>query len=178
MTGPTSVTVDPSGKFAYAANTNGTISAYTIDQITGALTDLGTPVSAGTYPTSVTVDPSGKFAYAADTIGGTIYSYTIDSTTGTLTALGTAVSAGTYPTSVTVDQSGQFVYVANMGDNTISAYTIINYGTLTELGNGPFQPVRILLPSSRFSWISRICLRDKFERSTISAYTMIRPPGH
>ena len=38
VTGPTSVTVDPSGKFAYAANTNGTVSAYTIDQTTGALT--------------------------------------------------------------------------------------------------------------------------------------------
>ena len=137
VTGPTSVTVDPSSKYVYAANTNGTVSAYNIDQITGALTDLGTPVSAGTYPTSVTVDPSGKFAYAADTISGTIYSYTIDQTTGALGA-GTAVPAGKYPTSVKVDKSGQFVYVANVGDNTISAYTIKGDGTLLELADSPF----------------------------------------
>lgn len=137
VTGPTSVTVDPSGKYAYAANTSGTISAYNIDQITGALIDLGTPVSAGTYPTSVTVDPSGKFAYAADTIGGTIYSYTIDQTTGVLSE-GMTVLAGKYPASVKVDKSGQFVYVPNMGDNTISAYTVQSNGTLLELADSPF----------------------------------------
>jgi 6-phosphogluconolactonase len=168
VTGPTSVTVDPSGKFAYAANTNGTISAYIIDQITGALTDLGTPVSAGTYPTSVTVDPSGKFAYAADTIGSTIYSYAIE-TTGALGAR-TAVSAGTYPTSVTVDQSGH-VYVANMGDNTISVYTIQSNGTLVELANSPFSsgtsPASIItvnLSVGEFAYVANM------NTGTISAY--------
>jgi 3-carboxy-cis,cis-muconate lactonizing enzyme. len=43
-TNPSSVTVDPSGKFAYAANVgDNTISVYTIDQTTGALT-AGTAV--------------------------------------------------------------------------------------------------------------------------------------
>ena len=138
VTGPTSVTVDPFGKYVYAANTNGTISAYAIDPTYGTLTILETIfMNTGAYPTSVTVDPSGKFAYAADTVGDTIYAYTIG-TAGTLSFLGT-VLAGTYPSSVTVDQSGQFVYVANMGDNTISAYTIQNDGTLVELASSPFQ---------------------------------------
>jgi DNA-binding beta-propeller fold protein YncE len=134
VTGPTSVTVDPSGQFAYAANTDGTLSAYNIDSTYGTL-QLLNKVTAGTYPTSVTVDPLKRgFAYAVDTIGGIIWAYTIE-TDGTLAALGTTVSAGAYPTSVTVDQSGQFVYVANMGDNTISVYTIDpTYGTLTVSG--------------------------------------------
>jgi 6-phosphogluconolactonase (cycloisomerase 2 family) len=52
-TNPYSVTVDPSGKFAYAANFNSNnISVYTIDQTTGALT-AGTPVAAGTGPISI-----------------------------------------------------------------------------------------------------------------------------
>ena len=42
-----------------------TISVYTINQATGALT-AGTAVAAGSDPYSVTVDPSGKFAYAAN----------------------------------------------------------------------------------------------------------------
>jgi YVTN family beta-propeller protein len=92
--------VDPSGKFAYAANYgDNTISVYTIDQTTGALTAVGTAVAAGTGPTSVTVDPSGKFAYAANYGSNTISVYTIDQTTGALTA-GTAVAAGTNPYSV------------------------------------------------------------------------------
>jgi 6-phosphogluconolactonase len=38
--GPISVAVDPSGKFAYVANGGGGVSAYTIDSTTGALTQL------------------------------------------------------------------------------------------------------------------------------------------
>jgi 6-phosphogluconolactonase (cycloisomerase 2 family) len=177
VTGPTSVTVDPSSKYAYAANTNGTVSAYNIDQITGALTDLGTPVYAGTYPTSVTVDPSGKFAYAADTISGTIYSYTIDQTTGAL-GVGTAMPAGKYPTSVTVDKSGRFVYVANVGDNTISAYTIKGDGTLLELADSPFPAspgpasiITVQLSMSEFAYVANI------SANTISAYTIDQITG-
>ena len=176
VTGPTSVTVDPSGKFAYAANTNGTVSAYNIDQITGALTDLGTPVSAGTYPTSVTVGPSGKFAYATDTIGGTIYSYAIG-TTGAL-GVGMTLSAGKYPTSLTVDKSGQFVYVANTGDNTISAYTIQGNGTLLELasspfaaGSGPASIITVQLSGREFAYVANIIA------STISAYSIDQTTG-
>jgi 6-phosphogluconolactonase (cycloisomerase 2 family) len=133
VTGPTSVTVDPSGQLAYAANTDGTISAYNIDSTYGTL-QLLNKVTAGTYPISVTVDPLMRgFAYAANAVDGTIWAYTIE-TDGELKFLET-VDAGKYPTSVTVDQSGKFVYVANMGDNTILAYTIDpTYGTLTALG--------------------------------------------
>ena len=40
---PSSVAVDPSGKFAYVANADsGNVSMYTIDATTGALTLIGT----------------------------------------------------------------------------------------------------------------------------------------
>jgi hypothetical protein len=55
-TGPSSVTVDPSGRFAYVANQfpDNNISGYTIDASSGALTPLpGSPFAAGTFPTSV-----------------------------------------------------------------------------------------------------------------------------
>ncbi len=42
-TGPVSVAVDPSGKFAYVANADSNnVSMYTIDATTGALTLIGT----------------------------------------------------------------------------------------------------------------------------------------
>ena len=54
-TSPVSVTVDPSGKFAYVANYGSdNVSVYTINASTGALTAVGTPVAAGTFPLSVT----------------------------------------------------------------------------------------------------------------------------
>ena len=74
-----SVTVDPSGKFAYVASSGdvwdidfGSVVTYTINPTTGALTSTtgginGTGIN-GTpeFFNSVAVDPSGKFAYAAD----------------------------------------------------------------------------------------------------------------
>ena len=52
-TGPFSVVVDPSGKFAYVANSGSNdVSMYTINATTGALTSLGT-IAAGTGPVSV-----------------------------------------------------------------------------------------------------------------------------
>ena len=101
-TNPVSVTVDPTGKFAYVANATvpGTVSAYFINA-TGALTSASTVV-AGNYPISVTVDPSGQFAYVANLYSGTVSAYTITATTGVLTAVtGSPFAAGTNPVSVT-----------------------------------------------------------------------------
>jgi 6-phosphogluconolactonase len=65
--GPVSVTVDPSGKYAYVANwISGDVSQYTIGA-NGALTSMATPtIAAGTGPWSVTVDPSDKYVYVAN----------------------------------------------------------------------------------------------------------------
>jgi 6-phosphogluconolactonase (cycloisomerase 2 family) len=161
VTGPTSVAVDPSGKFAYATNTNGTISAYTINQTTGALT-AGTAVAAGTYPSSITVDPSGKFAYVANMGDNTISTYTIDPTYGTLTVLGTAVAAGTSPSSIiSVHLSaGEFVYVANVSDKTIWFYSInSSNGKLTYLGKvaaGTYPSSVTVDPLGRFAYAANM----------------------
>ena len=64
---PYSVSVDPSGRYAYAANwSSNNVSQYTIGS-NGALTPMSTAtVAAGTGPLSVSVDPSGRYAYAAN----------------------------------------------------------------------------------------------------------------
>ena len=54
VNGPTSVTVDSSGKFAFVAKYNTTsVATYTIDTATGALTS-GSEVASGNGPRSVT----------------------------------------------------------------------------------------------------------------------------
>ena len=57
--GPYSLTVDPSGKFAYVANNRGyTVSGYMIDSSTGALTKLpSSPFHAGKFPISIAFTP-------------------------------------------------------------------------------------------------------------------------
>lgn len=98
---PASVTVDPSGRFAYAANNGGTdVSQYAIGA-DGALMPM-TPaaVSAGASPISVAIDSSDQFAYGAG--AGTIIVLLYDlSSDGTilLPDSSRAVTAGQPPLS-------------------------------------------------------------------------------
>ena len=129
---PVSVTVDPTGQYAYVANYgDGTVSQYTIDTPSsltpGALAPMSAPtVLVGSNPISVTVAPSGSHVYVANyssgASAGTVSEYSIG-TGGALATIGT-VGTGKNPSSVTVDPSGQYAYVANLGDGTVSQYTI------------------------------------------------------
>jgi DNA-binding beta-propeller fold protein YncE len=122
-TGPVSVVVDPSGKFAYVTDSDSNaVWMYTINATTGALASIGT-IAAGTDPVSVVVDPSGKFAYVANFNSNDVSMYSIDGATGALTPMGT-VATGTYPTSIAVHPSGKFAYVTNSGSNDVSTYSI------------------------------------------------------
>ena len=105
---PSSVAVDPSGKFAYVANevsgSTGNVLGYMINPSTGALTAIaGSPFAAGFAPFSVAVDPSGRFAYVANVNSGNVSGYTIDPSTGALTAItGSPFPAGAGPVSVAI----------------------------------------------------------------------------
>ena len=110
---PASVAVDPSGRFAYVANSfafvgGNSVSGYTIDSTSGALTPIpGSPFPAGLVPESVAVDPSGRFAYVANggrfPRPGDVSAFTINSTTGTLTPIpGSPFPTGAAPVSVAV----------------------------------------------------------------------------
>ncbi len=127
-----SVTVDPTGRFAYVVNgfAAGTVSAFAIDQSTGALTPVvGSPFPAGWGPTSVTtsvtVDPTGQFAYVANCASacgafgpGNVSAYTID---GTAYVANCASACGAF------------------GPGNVSAYTIDGTtGALTPVNGSPF----------------------------------------
>jgi len=141
-TGTAFVTNDPSGRFLYALDCGadcsgsgyGNISAYTIDQTTGALTPIaGSPFSAGQWPYSLAVDPTGHFAYVANAGSGDVYAFSIDNQTGALTQIGSPLSAGTRPLSVVVDPWSQYVYTANTGSSNVSAFVINFDGTLSSV---------------------------------------------
>lgn len=131
---PDSVAVDPTGKFAYVANSGtNNISMFTINSTTRALTFVGR-VAAGIGPSSVVVHPTGKFVYVAnesnsDSLAGNVSMYTINTTTGALTSIGSPVAADFGAHAVSVDPLGKFAYVANDGifqetGGSLSTYTI------------------------------------------------------
>jgi 6-phosphogluconolactonase (cycloisomerase 2 family) len=142
---PASVAVNPSGRFAYVANSGASdnVSGYRINSETGALTAIpGSPFPGGDGPASIIVTPNGKFAYVANFFGGqnNVSGYRIDPRTGALTAIpGSPFPAGSVPFSVAVAPNGKFAYVANQGSNNVSGYAIDRKtGALTAIAGSPF----------------------------------------
>ena len=95
---PYSVTVDPTGRFAYAATGTG-VSMYTINADTGALMANGNIFTVAGR--SIAVDPTCRFVYVANNGSANVSMFTINPSTGALTSNGT-IAAGTSPTSITV----------------------------------------------------------------------------
>jgi 6-phosphogluconolactonase (cycloisomerase 2 family) len=141
--GATSVTVDPTGKFLYAAiNQGNDISGYLINSSTGALTPIsGSPFSAGSVPMTVRVDPSGRYAYVTNAYSNNISAYSINSSTGALTPIAGSpfLSGGNFPTGLAINPTGGFLFVTNSNSNTISAFSIdSSTGALTPISGSPF----------------------------------------
>ena len=130
---PISVTVHPSGKFAYVANqSTADISAYSINTTTGALSAMdadgfttGTQatIATGTLPYAVVVDPTGQFAYVANYTSGTVSAYTIDPDSGALTTVASYVADGG-PSSVAINPAGTCALVANNTSDNVISYTV------------------------------------------------------
>jgi DNA-binding beta-propeller fold protein YncE len=160
---PSSVAVDPSGKFAYVTSGRGmpptSVSMFTINTATGALTPNGT-IAAGGHATFVAVDPTGNFAYVTAESGptgstGNIFMYKINATSGILQSIGT-IPAGIEPTSIAVDPMGNFAYVSNFRSEDVSMYTInTTTGALTPIGTTTGGGGSIAIhPSGKFVYVS------------------------
>jgi DNA-binding beta-propeller fold protein YncE len=172
-----SVTVDPSGKYAYVANSaNGLFGGNSISQYTIGATGALTPMSPaavpdyplGTYlvsdPVCVTVDPSGKYAYVANQNNYTVASvsqFKIGAN-GALTFMSPdAVAGGKGPHSVAVDPSGKYAYLANADDIVVSQYTIGANGALTPMTPATValfpgtQPASVTVdPSGKYAYVA------------------------
>lgn len=145
-------------KFLYVSNLNdsaGGISAFTIDQNTGALSPIpGSPFPTGAPgsfpgPSAMEMSFNSKFLYVA--LVGTanannkIAAFAIDPTAGGLTPVpGSPFVTGSDPlqmTLVPVTSGPQgFLYTANVQDGTISAFTADdNTGVLTPISGSPYS---------------------------------------
>jgi 6-phosphogluconolactonase (cycloisomerase 2 family) len=180
-----SVAVNPSGTFAYVAKGGccaTSVSMYTINATTGALTSIGS-IAAGGIPDSVVVHPSGKFAYVGTTgdtftSAGNVSMYTIDATTGALASIGT-IAAGIGSNSVAVDPAGKFAYVTNAASNDVSMYTIdATSGALTFIGSiaAGTDPVSVAVnPAGKFAYVANWTGSDT--NGSVSMYTVDATTG-
>ncbi len=122
------------GRFAYAANAgDNTISVYSIDPATGALTAVGASVPTGTSPYAIAARPDGKYVYVVNEISNNISVYAVNATSGGLAAIpGSPFAAGMDPQALAFDPSGAYLYVANDGSDNLSAFSVnASTGALT-----------------------------------------------
>lgn len=140
---PFDVALSPSGGFLYIPNfQDATISAFTVNQTTGALTPVtGSPFAAGDAgPGAVVVSPNGKFLFCANfSIGntGSISVFSITATTGALTPITGSPFTGSGPANgIGINPAGTFLYVAANG---VDAYSINQTtGALTAVSGAPY----------------------------------------
>jgi 6-phosphogluconolactonase (cycloisomerase 2 family) len=76
---PSWLSLHPSGRYLYAANevtnfngTNGSVSAYAVDRVSGDLRFLNTISSEGGGPAYISTDADGKYVFVANYVGGSI----------------------------------------------------------------------------------------------------------
>lgn len=181
---PNGMAITPNGSFLYVANQGGgTISGYTINQATGALTAIAgsnpSPFPTGTTPVRLAIHPNGKFIYCANAGTNDISVFNINQSTGALVQNGPTIPVGANPQGIVIDPSGAFLYTANNGADTISAFTINGtLGTLTAVAGSPFNNgganganALAIDPAGKFLFVSNNTTNG------VSAYTITAGTG-
>jgi 6-phosphogluconolactonase (cycloisomerase 2 family) len=130
------------GKFLYFGSSGAEIAAFTVNSVTGALTQIAQPFVSGNVPLALSATPAGTFLYAANAADNSISAFAIDQTSGALTPIATSpIALPASPEDLKVDALGRFLFVA-MPTGTISVFTInANTGALSNrLDFGPSNP--------------------------------------
>jgi 6-phosphogluconolactonase len=128
---PSFLVAEPSGKFLYAVNevsnfqgTNGSVTAFAVNQQNGDLTLLNTVSSAGGGPAFLSLDASGKFVFVANYGTGGIAVIAINKDGSLGAVVDTKVDTGNVgPTTATNAPPGSFAF---SGHDAPHAHCIIS----------------------------------------------------
>ncbi len=150
ISNPSFLAIDPKKRFLYAANESGDfagkkgggVTAFAIDQKTGALRKLNEQHSPG-VPCHVSVHPSGKFVFAANYGGGNVVIYPVRADGGLVEASDVAQHAGTggdpkrqtgpHAHCIIPDAAGRHAFAPDLGIDKVMIYRI-------DTKNGKFVP--------------------------------------
>ena len=146
--GPNRMAIGGGGKFLYVGmsgtvKANNTVSAFSIDSTTGALTQIpGSPFTSGSDPQGLATDPSGKFLYTANSNDNTVSAFTIEGSSGTLTPVsGSPFATQAAPAALAIDPAGQFLFVGESSTRGIEVLGIAaTGGAVTTISGSTFFP--------------------------------------
>jgi 6-phosphogluconolactonase (cycloisomerase 2 family) len=177
---PAAIAIDASAAFVFVANQGSSppgtgctptpfvcvpsISVYTIDSVSGTLTEVKqqlpptcptTQVTPCPLPTTTTPNAlatTGNMLFVANAGAASVSAYTFDAS-GALTAAGTT-PAGLNPSAMQMDASAKFLFLADAGASQVAVFSIGSSGQLTAVGS-PLAtgttPVNLCVhPSGRF----------------------------
>lgn len=147
-TAPTLIAMDSDGSYLYVGNTGQqpSISVFSIDQDTGALSPVAQPPSTGNTAyiglTPINMTVSGNFLYVTGQgLQGYVLAFPLNNGVLGTPPPGTPYLAGNNPyglSAVTVS-GASFLYTANKLDNSISEFSINADGSLTPLPGSPIS---------------------------------------
>jgi 6-phosphogluconolactonase (cycloisomerase 2 family) len=141
------------GEFAYVTDAAGaTVTAYSIDATSGALSRFGSPVGTGASPAAIAGATDKQYLYVSDAVGNAVSGYAVDAGTGALAPVpGSPFATGKNPGAITVKSETwctspgpggnrcavrPIVYVANTGADSISTYAVDQAsGTLASVAS-------------------------------------------
>ena len=138
---PSFLAFTPNRRFLFAVNEleefegrpGGGISAYAVDEASGALTFLNAKPTDGEHPCYVSVDPSGKWALVANYTGGSLSVYPIgrDGRLGNASdfiqhegysAVNPGRQEAPHAHSIIFDPTGKYALVADLGKDMVLVY--------------------------------------------------------
>ena len=112
-------------EFSYVTNAaDNTISAFSVDATTGAITSAGPPVTAGVSPLAAAGTSDTKYLYVVNSGSADVSAFAVDPHSGALTAVpGIPFAAGANPKALALYYN-LYLYVANSASDNLSAYGI------------------------------------------------------
>jgi 6-phosphogluconolactonase (cycloisomerase 2 family) len=129
------VTCKDVAHFAYVSNGDNTVSEYSIDAATGALTSIGSPGKlggTGGIISAIVADSAGKHVFLLDPVNKELRSATIDRPSGTLLLRDVVPIAGT-PLGLAVSPNGNFVYTADSTTGSLLTFAVDSLGGLASV---------------------------------------------
>ena len=135
---PMDLAVDPSGRYAYVANSaDNTIGAYRIHHETGAMAPLpGSPFPAGRRPLALAAHPSGRFLLAANRDSRDISLFRIETALGAIAPFARPLKLPLTPKKIWLSARGDEGYVLAADGRHVLRFSFdADTGAMALLGN-------------------------------------------
>lgn len=167
--------------------TDGELYIYSVNNMTGALSQLNpgiSPFTTATGPYDIAASPVANYLYVGSAGNSGIQGFAIDTSTGGLTALiGNPFTTGVQPQGIAIDPLGQFAYSADFASDSVSAFTASSLdGSLSSVNaysltanSGPFTPA--ITPDSKYVYVADSKFGTGLAGGNISAFAINSSTG-